>query len=599
MALRIHLLGSPLVERDGGPVPAPRGRKVWVLLAYLLLARSPVTRRALTMLLFSDAEDPFAALRWNLSELRKVLGSSIVLQGDPLQLRLGPDDVVDACWLAAGQWPPGVDLTAELLETFSFPTCPSLEVWLDSERRHLRGAAEALLRERALEALVAGDGPAAADVAGALVRLNPYDENFQALLVRSLAAAGDGIAAARQVAACRELFRRELGVEPGPAVAAALATTVAEPVASASTGRGGVVAQLQAGEAAIGAGAVDAGLQCLRRAVVDARALADRVLEVRALTALGTALVHAVRGQDEEGATALHAAVQLAGDRRELLADATRELGYIEFLRGRYDRVEHWLTQADHAAAGDAALRARVLCVRGSALSDVGRYAAAADALEQAMVLTPDPRRRSYALAMLGRVRLLRGEHTEAARLLDASYDLALGHSWTSFLPWPEGLRAGVHLALGEVDAAQERLEHAFALGCQVVDPCWEGLALRGLGVVAADRGEVQQAVRRLHEARARCTRLPDAYLWVDLYALEALCEVARTHGLPHLGAWTRELSTLASRAGMREFEVRALLHRHAGGEDGMLELARVLLAEVENPALSMPLAPVSPSATP
>jgi hypothetical protein len=39
--------------------------------------------------------------------------------------------------------------------------------------------------------------------------------DFQALLVRCLAAAGDGIRAARQAAACRELFGRELGVQPG------------------------------------------------------------------------------------------------------------------------------------------------------------------------------------------------------------------------------------------------------------------------------------------------------------------------------------------------------------------------------------------------
>lgn len=586
MALQIHLLGAPRVLRDGAELRPPRGRKAWVLLAHLLLSRTPVTRRSMCSLLFSDADDPFAALRWNLTELRKLLGAGAALQGDPLELCLADEDVVDVWCLARGEAPPGGDVTGELLETLAFPACPSLEVWLDSERRHLRGAAEALLREQALTALGARDGLAATTAAARLVQLNPYDENFQALLVRSLAAAGDGVGAARQVAACRELFRRELGVDPGPAVQAALATAAAAPVTTASTGRAGVVAQLEAGEAAIGAGAVDAGLQCLRRAVVESEALDGDALRVRALTALGTALVHAVRGQDEEGATALHTAVALAQDSPAQLADAACELAYIEFLRGRYDRVEHWLSRAERSARLDPALRARLLTVRGSALSDVGRYDEARASLEEAARVTPDERRRSYALSMLGRIHLLRGELEEATHRLDASHELAMRHGWMSFLPWPEALRAEVDLARGDLERAQERLEHAFALGCQVGDPCWEGLSARGLGLVAARRGDPAAAVRVLQDARSRCTRLPDAYVWVDAYALEALCQVAAENGLQQRPAWARELSALASHGGMRELEVRALLHRHDTGEPGMLDLAGALVTEVQSPAL-------------
>lgn len=587
MTVRIQLLGAPHVERDGSRMPAPRGRKAWALLAYLLLSRSPVARRSLCALLFADADDPLAALRWNLSELRKLLGDGAALQGDPLELRLAPGDEVDVRCLARGQLSAEADLTCGLLEGFDFPTCPSLEVWLEGERRRLRGSVEAVLRERALEALGAGDGRRAAELAALLVRLDPYDENFQALFVRALSAAGDGVAAAKQVAACRELFRRELGVDPGPAVEAALATYASAPVGSASTGRAGVVAQIEAGEAAVAAGAVDAGLQCLRRAVPDAQALGDPALQVRALTALGAALVHAVRGQDEEGATALHAAVALADGHPELLADATCELGYLEFLRGRYDGVHRWLARAEAAAGQDRARRARVLSVRGSALSDVGRHSAACAALREAVALTPDERRRSYALSMLGRVHLLREELDAAATALDASYDLALRQGWTSFLPWPEALRAGVDLARDDVDAAQERLEHAFALGCHVGDPCWEGLSSRGLGLVAARRGDVAGAVRRLQDARARCTRLPDAYLWVDAYALEALCQVAAEHDLPQRAAWARDLGALAAHSGMRELELQALLHRAPTADPGLRELAAAVVAEVDNPALA------------
>ena len=56
--VRIRLLGRPTVERNGEPVPPPRGRKAWALLAYLLLAERPPSRRHLAELLFSEADDP-------------------------------------------------------------------------------------------------------------------------------------------------------------------------------------------------------------------------------------------------------------------------------------------------------------------------------------------------------------------------------------------------------------------------------------------------------------------------------------------------------------------------------------------------------------
>ncbi len=68
---------------------APRGRKVWALLAYLALREQPPSRQQLIDLLFPDAEDPAGALRWNLSELRRLLGGpDTVGSGNVVQLRL-------------------------------------------------------------------------------------------------------------------------------------------------------------------------------------------------------------------------------------------------------------------------------------------------------------------------------------------------------------------------------------------------------------------------------------------------------------------------------------------------------------------------------
>ena len=85
MGLAIYLLGKPRVERGNSVVPAPRGQKVWALLGYLLRSEKAVSRVKLADLLFADAEDPQAALRWNLSELRKLLGVQ-GLTGDMLRL---------------------------------------------------------------------------------------------------------------------------------------------------------------------------------------------------------------------------------------------------------------------------------------------------------------------------------------------------------------------------------------------------------------------------------------------------------------------------------------------------------------------------------
>ena len=99
-----------------------------------------------------------------------------------------------------------------------FGGSPGFEAWLLNERRRLLGAAEAALHDAALDRLAAGDAAAAVPLATRLVEMSPYDENLQELLVRSYAEAGDREGARRQLSGCVELFRADLGREPGPAV---------------------------------------------------------------------------------------------------------------------------------------------------------------------------------------------------------------------------------------------------------------------------------------------------------------------------------------------------------------------------------------------
>ncbi|MDP9189675.1 MAG: SARP family transcriptional regulator [Actinomycetota bacterium] len=596
--LAIHLLGKPFVEKDGQAMPPPRGFKAWGLLAYLLRTEQPPTRGQLVSLLFSEADDPFAALRWNLSAVRRLLGVA-ELAGDPVRLTVPPGTSVDVETLSSGSWTealavPGME--GELLEGMSFTSSPAFDIWLVTERRHLEAAAEAVLREAALARLGAGDARGAADLATRLVRINPLDENFQVLLVRSLAATGDGDAAARQVARCTELLRRELGIDPSPALAEAARTVTASPTSGPVSGRAAAKAQLEAGEAAIKAGAIDAGLQCHRRALSDARAAGDEGLTAEALVALGAALVHAARGRDEEAAAALHEALAVAprADLAWIGAAASRELGYVELLQGRYERAQGWLARAAELA-DDVAERGRIASLNGSVLSDTAHYGQASEQLRAALRLSSearDGRQVAYILSMLGRVHLLRGDLSAAADALDESLETAEREHWAAFTPWPNALRGGVDLATGDTGAAAERYEHAYALGCQVGDPCWEGIAARGMGLVAAARGEVGKALEWLREARRRCRRLPDTYLWVEVYTLDALCSVAVAHDLPAAPAWIEELDSLAGRTGMRELAARAYLHRNGLGDDSALAAARVLAAGIDNPALAAILEP-------
>ena len=77
------------------------------------------------------------------------------------------------------------------------------------------------------------------------------------------------------------LFRRELGVEPSPAVRRAAGPAAeGEPVAGDS---GAARAHLEGGTAAVGAGAVEHGVGLLRRACAEALACGDGVVHARAL----------------------------------------------------------------------------------------------------------------------------------------------------------------------------------------------------------------------------------------------------------------------------------------------------------------------------
>ena len=227
--------------------------------------------------------------------------------------------------------------------------------------------------------------------------------------------------------------------------------------------------------------------------------------------------------------------------------------------------------------------------MQGVALTDVGRHADASRALLEALRLAEASdagAAQAWALTFIGRGHLLRNELPAARDALERAVELARRLRWTAFIPLPESLLAGVDLAEGRTEDAAAKFEHAYELSIQLGDPCWEGMAARGLGLVADQRGDREGAIRWVAEARTRCVRLPDAWLWVEAYCLDALCALAQDEGRPEAAQWIGDLEALAARTGMREMVARAYMHRGRLGDPAAAEAARVLAAEVDNPAL-------------
>ncbi|MEU4620677.1 BTAD domain-containing putative transcriptional regulator [Actinoplanes sp. NPDC023801] len=590
--ITVRLLGRPAVEGDGRPVRLPRGRKTWALLGYLLLAERPPSRKHLAELLFADAGDPLGALRWALAELRRALDGAVTVTGDPVSVTTGPEVVVDVLALsgAAAAGDPLAD--GELLEGVDLASCLEYESWLLVARHRMSATVEARLRETAAGLLAQGRADAAVGYAQRAVSRNPLEETNHELLVRSLAVSGDATAAQRQIAVCRDLLRRELGIEASPSLSEAADVGTGSSMVSPVGGRAAAINQLEAGQAAIAAGAVDAGVQCLRRAVVEAESCHDDALRGRALLALGAALVHAVRGRDEEGGVVLHEAIahaSRAGD-RATAASAHRELGFVEVQAGRRETADGWLAKAQ-ALAGDDKELAAVLGVRGMNASDRGDYPTALACLRESAERAERAaarRQHAWTLAILARAHVLRGEHSQARHELERSTELIRADRWLALLPWNQAFSGELRLLDGDLGGAGDELEQSWGMACQIGDPCWEAVAARGLGRLSATRGRRAESAHWFGEAAARSVRVSDRYQWVRGYVLDAAAATAIQLGDPgRARPLVGTLAELAARCDMRELTVRAQLHRFRLGDRGALAGARLLGAGIDNPALA------------
>jgi DNA-binding SARP family transcriptional activator len=591
MPLRIRLLGMPAVSDGEERRPVQRGGKAWALLAFLLLASRPPTRAELAGLLCAEAEDPMGALRWQLAQLRRLLGPSCAVGGDPVVVSVPATAVVDVEVLTRGRWEEAIELPGlgrPLLEGVTVAGAdPRLELWLDTERRRLTGLAAAVLHEAAMHALSLQRPERALVHARAAVDLQPMDEAAHAVLIQCLRACDDDAGADAHLVACSQLLQSGLDVPPGDLLLRARRGPLPPSVDGAPPS---AEAMVHAGQVAVRAGATAQGVRTLREAVAMARRSGQDGVLASALLALGRALVSVGLGGEQEGGAILREALRLAGTAAEgpVAAAAARELAYADLDRGRYRLVHDRVAAAASVTGGDEAELAWLAAIDGAAWSDQGEYGRAEPLLRSAVAhadATDAHEAAVFARGFLGRLALLRGHLSTAQVVLAQAVDEAELH-WVAMAAFPAALLAEVELGLGARDAAWSRAERAYVLGRQVDDPCLESIATRARGLVATAQGDLEVGFRLLSEAPRFSRRLPDSYLWIEAYALEALCAVAVELGAPGAAQWVADLEALAGRCGMRELTARALLHRARLGDQAAYRAGCELAASIDNPAL-------------
>lgn len=230
--VRIQICGRITVEVDGerreGALPGQQGR---LLLVYLVLHRlDTVTRDEVTFALWGDAPPRAAepALGALLSKLRRALAPLAVdglrvglpehawvdLEGANAAIHRAESALVGADY--PGAW--AAAQTALFVARRGFLPAED-RAWIDQARHELAG-----VRLRALEAYAAAalhlDGTERATAERAsreLVGLAPYRESAYRLLMRALAAGGNGAEALRVYDGLVRRLRDDLGISPSAA----------------------------------------------------------------------------------------------------------------------------------------------------------------------------------------------------------------------------------------------------------------------------------------------------------------------------------------------------------------------------------------------
>ncbi|MGH2499399.1 MAG: ATP-binding protein [Candidatus Limnocylindria bacterium] len=212
--VELTLLGRfrVLVEGEERPIAARKQRALIATLALRFRLRS---RERVVADLWPESDDERGreSLRHALYRIRTAVGAALVATAHD-GLRIDEGVAVDVREFERAVAAGTDEDLGRALALYAGDLCPEVEgVEGEAERVRLRGlfaAAGETLAARRLET----DPREAAEVARRVTEIDPYREEVQRVLLRSLAAAGDLAAAAIHYRRLTTLLRDELGVEP-------------------------------------------------------------------------------------------------------------------------------------------------------------------------------------------------------------------------------------------------------------------------------------------------------------------------------------------------------------------------------------------------
>ena len=226
---RLRVLGGLTLDQSGGAIPTtPVQARRLALLALLARGTPGVRRETLSTYLWPESDPDRArnALNQAVFSLRRDIGeSALIVTGGEVRLntaQVSVDVVEFEQALATGSLEHAVQLYAgPFLAGFFLPDAGEFERWVESERAQLARRYVDALSRNATNAEAAGDWAQAVVGWQRVVATEPLSARFVVRVMRALAASGDRTAALQHARTYAELARRELDIEPDPAVLAA------------------------------------------------------------------------------------------------------------------------------------------------------------------------------------------------------------------------------------------------------------------------------------------------------------------------------------------------------------------------------------------
>lgn len=192
-------------------------RKTAALLSYLCL-EGPTSRSKLAGLLWPDSSEHTARanLRQLLKRLREASGDELISADDPMSI--SSELECDAAKLQVAAFLERHDqlgsLSGEFLSGYDYDDCPDFDDWRLATRDRLAEVRRELLMNALQKHEESGDYRSALDWAQQLLASNPISEETHRSVMRLHYQLGDRPAALKAYQRCKDILKREFGVEP-------------------------------------------------------------------------------------------------------------------------------------------------------------------------------------------------------------------------------------------------------------------------------------------------------------------------------------------------------------------------------------------------